>query len=75
MGEQPLSCSGTPEGIRCLGLCFSFLLSTTFFLPLRFCLLRVFFRGTGRTPWTQAVVGHATLLCSEEKLKREMLGL
>lgn len=69
--EQPLSCSGTPEGVRCLCLCF-FL--SPFVLPLRFCFLLVFLRGAASVDaflgsWTEAVVGHATLLCSEERLR------
>lgn len=72
---QPLSCSGTPEGIRRLCRCFSFLFST-FFFPLRFCLLFVFFLGLScneelQGSWTEAVVGHATLLCSVERLKQK----
>lgn len=72
---QPLSCSGTPEGIRRLCRCFSFLFST-FFFPLRFCLLFVFFLGVScneelQGSWTEAVVGHATLLCSVERLKQK----
>lgn len=73
--ELPLSCSGTPEGIRCLCRCFSFFFST-FFFPLRFCLFLVFFLGVSCADelpgtWTEAVVGHATLLCSEEILKQK----
>lgn len=71
---QPLSCSGTPEGIRRLWRCFSFLFST-FFFPLRFCLLLVLFLGESCNEelqgWTEAVVGHATLLCSVERLKQK----
>lgn len=76
--EQPLSCSGTPEGVRCLCLFFSFFFST-FFFPLRFGFLFVFLRGVISADellgsCTEAVVGHATLLCSEERLrpKREI---
>lgn len=73
--ELPLSCSGTPEGIRCLCRCFSFFFSS-FFFPLRFCLFLVFFLGLSCVvellgSWMEAVVGHATLLCSEERLKQK----
>lgn len=73
--ELPLSCSGTPEGTRCLCRCFSFFFSN-FFFPLRFCLFRVFFLGVScvdelLSSWMDAVVGHATLLCSERGLKQK----
>lgn len=73
--ELPLSCSGTPEGRRCLFRCFSFFFSN-FFLPLRFCLFLFFFLGVSSPDellgsWTEAVVGHATLLCSEERLMQK----
>ena len=67
-GEVPLSCSGTPEGMRCLCLSFFF---PSFFFSLRFCLLRVFLRGGGSArdaacSCTEAVVGHATWFCSDD---------
>lgn len=72
--ELPLSCSGTPEGIRCLYRCFSFFFSS-FFFPLRFCLFLFFFLGACCAEplgsWMDAVVWHATLLCSKEGLKQK----
>lgn len=72
--ELPLSCSGTPERTRCPCRRLSFLFSSLV-LPLRFCLFRVFFLGASGAARplgsraAQAAVGHATLLCSEGRLK------
>ena len=72
-GEVPLSCSGTPEGMRCRCLSFFF---PSFFLSLRFCLFRVFFREGGSRrdtvcSCTEAVVGHATWFCSVDTLMKD----
>lgn len=69
--EPPLSCSGIPEGRRCLLCRFSFF--SGFLLPLRFCLRLCFFLGVSGPDellgsWTEAAVGHTTLLFSEKTL-------
>lgn len=74
MADLPLSCSGTPEGVRCLCGCFSFL--SSLFFPLLFCLFLFFFLGlrcSDELPssFPEAVVGLATLLCSEDRLLKK----
>jgi len=82
MGDVPLSCSGTPEGTWCGRRGFPFFFPPSFFLSLRFGLLRIFFRAGGAGgggaggsdfggPWTEAVVGHATWFSSDDTLRED----